>query len=327
MENIVITGATGFLGRNLAEYFLNRGDRVYALVRPDSANRDRLSIHENLILVPVGMERVLESTAWIKEADSWFHFAWGGVNREEIDSPAVQEKNIRCSLDSVEAAHLLGCKVFMDAGSRVEYGTPGCVMEESLDCQPVNEYGKAKLSFFMQAAVLCRQYGLNYVHLRFFSVYGYGDHPWSIISTLIRELRKGQSVQLSACSHEWNFLYIDDAVEAVVRLYEEGKHVTGREPEAVNIASRDTRVLKDFVEEVKMIVGGNGGLEYGTFVQAKEGALSIRPDIGRLMALTGGFAERYTFRRGIKTTIEKEKEKEKEMEHEHEEIKHTDSLL
>ena len=37
MENIVITGATGFLGSHLALWFLDRGDRVYALVRPGSA--------------------------------------------------------------------------------------------------------------------------------------------------------------------------------------------------------------------------------------------------------------------------------------------------
>ena len=50
-----------------------------------------------------------------------------------------------------------------------------------------------------------------------------------------------------------------------------------------------------------------GTLEYGTFVQAKEGALSIRPDINRLKRLTGGrWEERYTFRQGIEETIEKE---------------------
>ena len=47
-----------------------------------------------------------------------------------------------------------------------------------------------------------------------------------------------------------------------------------------------TRVLKSFVEEIFEIAGRRGTLEFGTFVQAKEGALSIRPDVSRMEAMT-----------------------------------------
>ena len=110
-------------------------------------------------------------------------------------------------------------------------------------------------------------------------------------------------------------MYIDDAVEAVYELYthlpqsaKEGFKKNGLVNTIVNIAGKDTRVLKDFVEEIHTIVGGAGQLEYGTFVQAKEGALSIKPDISRLMLLTGGWQERFTFRKGIETMMKKEKE-------------------
>ena len=181
-----------------------------------------------------------------------------------------------------------------------------------MECSPVNEYGKAKLDFFRQAVPVCERYGMNFCHLRFFSVYGYGDHPWSIISTLVRELPRGGRVSLSACRHEWNFMYIDDAVEAVGRLYEQVKGKPCKKGAAVNIASRDTRVLKSFVEEVFELAGKRGTLEFGTFVQAKEGALSIRPDVSRMEAMTGGFKERYTFGRGITEMIKREMEHQDE---------------
>lgn len=315
MENIVITGATGFLGSHLAQWFLEQGDRVYALVRPGSAKLQYLPEHRNLIPVYGTMEEAADCVEEIGHADAWFHFAWGGVNREEIDSPEVQAGNIRGSLACVEAAHRLGCRVFMDAGSRVEYGVMEDgrgVMTEEMECSPVNEYGKAKLEFFRQAVPVCEKYGMNFCHLRFFSVYGYGDHPWSIISTLVRELPRGGRVSLSACRHEWNFMYIDDAVEAVGRLYEQVKDKPCKKGAAVNIASRDTRVLKSFVEEVFELAGKRGTLEFGTFVQAKEGALSIRPDISRMEAMTRGFKERYTFRRGITEMIKREMEHQDE---------------
>ena len=57
-------------------------------------------------------------------------------------------------------------------------------------------------------------------------------------------------------------------------------------------------------QEIHQIVGGRGELDYGAFKQAKEGALSICPDISRLKELTAGrWRERYTFRQGIEAII------------------------
>ena len=318
---VIITGATGFIGSNLARAFLARGDEVYALVRPDSPRLGALPRDPKLFAVACDLAHVREAVPRIGRGDAFFHMAWGGVNREEIDSPEVQKKNVEESLECVRVAHAMGCRLFMDAGSRVEYGRAEGLMTESLDCHPINAYGKAKWEFYNRALPLCRELGMDYCHLRFFSVYGYGDHPWSIISTLVRDLRQDKKVALSACLHDWNFMYIDDAVRAVVllcrRFLEKQGEISEREnaasgrqepPEGliVNIASRDTRQLKSFVEEIHQIVGGRGELEYGAFVQAKEGALSVRPDVERLSALLAGWEEKYTFRRGILEMIEKE---------------------
>ena len=121
--------------------------------------------------------------------------------------------------------------------------------------------------------------------------------------------KKAQGTELSlihiSCLHQWNFMYIEDAVQAVYELY---RHLPSEKDspkisEIVNVASRDTRVLRSFVEEVWKEAGGRGSLEYGSFVQAKEGALSVRPSVEKLAALTGGFKEAYSFSQGIRQML------------------------
>ncbi|MCD8221815.1 MAG: NAD(P)-dependent oxidoreductase [Clostridiales bacterium] len=308
-KKIIITGATGFIGRNTAKQLLEAGAQVYALVRPGSKQRSLLPADAGFHEIPGDLAHVREALESAKDRypslvgsspDAFLHFAWGGVNREEIDSPQVQEQNVAQSLVCLKAAHDLGCRVFMDAGSRVEYGiTKDGVMSEEMTCHPVNAYGRAKLAFYEKAAPLCREWGMTYDHLRFFSVYGPGDHPWSIISTLTRELPQGKTVSLSACRHRWNFMDIEDASRAVRELLCHSDAFEGQ-THIVNVASTDTRVLRKFVEEIHRLCGGLGTLDYGTFVQAKEGALSICPQTDALIYLTeGAWKEKISFKEGI----------------------------
>ena len=116
---VIITGATGFIGSNLARAFLARGDEVYALVRPDSPRLGALPRDPKLFAVACDLAHVREAVPRIGRGDAFFHMAWGGVNREEIDSPEVQKKNVEESLECVRAAHAMGCRLFMDmAGQR-----------------------------------------------------------------------------------------------------------------------------------------------------------------------------------------------------------------
>ena len=305
-KRIVITGATGFIGRNVAKRFLDHGAEVFVLVRAQSKQKALLPVHEHLHVVDGALADIADAVKQIGSADAFLHFAWGGVNREEIDSPVVQKQNIDWSLECVKAAAALGCQVFMDAGSRVEYGIKeDGVMAEHMECEPVNEYGKAKLAFYRQAKPLCEAWNMTYYHLRFFSVYGAGDHPWSIISTLVRDLPLGKTVSLSACMHRWNFMDIEDASRAIAELYRYSDTVEQGHAEVVNIASEDTRRLREFVESIHALTERKGQLEYGTFVQAKEGALSICPTVDVLKRLTGNtWKEQVSFEEGIRRMLQ-----------------------
>lgn len=100
---------------------------------------------------------------------------------------------------------------------------------------------------------------------------------------------------------------ISDAARAVEELYRYSGSRTGQ-IHVVNVASTDTRQLRSFVEEIYELCGRKGKLEYGSFVQAKEGALSICPAVEALKELTEGtWQERVAFSSGIQNML-KERE-------------------
>ena len=93
------------------------------------------------------------------------------------------------------------------AHSQAEYGVHREVMTEDAPCAPVSEYGKAKLEFGKRAEELCRKSGMEYVHCRIFSVYGPGDHPWSLVNSCIRTFEEGGCMKLGECTQKWNLHY------------------------------------------------------------------------------------------------------------------------
>ena len=110
-KRIVMTGATGFIGSHVAKRFLDeRGQRCTAWCVPESQKTECLPVHEHLHRIPAQMDEAVECVPQIGHADAFLHFAWRGVNRQEIDSFEVQKTNIDGSLRCIEAAKLLGCQ-------------------------------------------------------------------------------------------------------------------------------------------------------------------------------------------------------------------------
>lgn len=298
--NVIITGGTSFIGLAVTGELLRRGDHVWTIVRPGSPNRGKLPVHDHLHQVELGledMERLPERLGgghW----DGFLHMAWDGVGSAGRSDRLVQEENIRCSLEAVKAAARLGCCRFLFSGSQAEYGICRERTGEDHPCAPVSEYGKAKLEFGRQAKELCRRLGMDYVHTRIFSVYGPGDHPWSLVSSCLRTFSQGGHMELGECTQHWNFLYIEDMARAMAALL----GAPGLTAGVYNIAGEDTRVLREFVEQMHRICGGRGTYQYGRRPPNAEGPASLLPDVGKLERAVGWRPE-VTFEEGIRRTL------------------------
>ena len=297
---IVVTGATSFIGAATVRQLLEAGHQVFAVVRPASSNMKHLQEMAEgidcgtLAIRPLDLANIRELAGFF--ADAWIHIGWDGAGSENRTKRDVQQKNVTYALDAIETAAALGCRRFLFTGSQAEYGVWHQTVAEDTPCHPVSEYGKAKVHFCEKAKILCKRKNMEYIHTRIYSVYGPGDHPWSLVQSCLRTFLEGGSMKLGECTQNWNFLYIDDAAAALVAL------LTGGKAGIYNIGSTDTRPLRRYIEEMHALCGHRGSFTYGERPQNAEGPADLMPDISKLLRETSWRPVR-TFAEGIYETL------------------------
>jgi len=311
--NVLITGVTSFIGRALARELFSEGYEVFGVVRPTSKSRaDIKQEFPQLHIIECDMDEC-EDIALMKNLPEMYaciHLAWEGAGRAGRMNAEVQAKNEENTLKMLKTAHKLGCKRFIMAGSQAEYGVTlervksGEVQElpeyEDMECDPISEYGKSKRWMLYKCGELCGKWDMTYIHCRIFSIFGVGDHPGTLVSSVVRAFIEGETAKLSSCEQMWDFLYITDCAKALADLVScvFTVSVDGDMTEhVVNIASGDTRPLKYFVAAAQKVIG-KGEYELGDPMGGPEGTPYLEPDITRLREITG-FEPQVSFEEAI----------------------------
>ena len=185
MKKIIVTGATSMLGTALVDVAVGKGTEVYAIVRPDSSRLDRLNGSDLVHVVKCVIDDLDKLSGIPSDCDALYHFAWEGANKEERENPMTHARNIKHTLDAVEAAQRFGCKKFIGAGSQAEYGPVNGPIDENTPCNPKTAYGIGKLSAGLLSGKLCEKYGITHIWGRVFSVYGPHDNKGTMIDYAI----------------------------------------------------------------------------------------------------------------------------------------------
>ena len=123
----------------------------------------------------------------------------------------------------------------------------------------------AKKQFSERATRDLKNSLMQFIHLRIFSIYGSGDRETSLIKSLVRSIKENKDIDLSLCDYKWNYLYIDDFTEIVYRVIDK-KIKTG----TYDVASDDTRMLREYVESAKASFNSNIKLNFGKRMNSSE---------------------------------------------------------
>jgi nucleoside-diphosphate-sugar epimerase len=256
-KTVILTGAGSYTGVEIANFFLNNGDKVIALIRHNSLNEIFLPKNDNLKIVYSDIneisEDVFHNTVATNEEIIFFNHAWQGVKADWNDV-SIQKKNIEASLNAIEISKYLNCRAFIQTGSQAEYGNTGgeIITEEHL-CNPTTEYGKAKLEVCHKAQTRCQQLGINFAHLRICSIYGRRDHPYTLIASAYQKMLNNEDIVLNTDGTQiWNYLNVADAGKMMGKIADNIIANHNSIAEIFNIASKDSRLLKDFLKEMKI---------------------------------------------------------------------------
>ena len=223
---VLLTGASGFVGRPVMRLLIDAGHEVHAVSSRAPASASATWHHADLLQRDQG-QRLIDAV----RPEGLVHLAWFATPPDYWQSPANLAWAV-ASADLFNAFHRAGGRRIVAAGTCAEYDWRyGYCVERLTPLAPATPYGRAKADAGAALESCAAGAGLSAAWARLFFLFGPHDHDARLVPSLVRNLRAGKPAQCRSGSLIRDFLHVDDAAAAIVALLESG--VTG----PVNIAS------------------------------------------------------------------------------------------
>lgn len=253
MKRILVTGAAGFVGANLARRLLQEGEEVHLLVRPES-RLWRLAdvaadfrLHYGDLRDETAVTKAVQAVKpeWI------FHLAVYGAYSYQTDVNRILQTNIMGTSHLVQACAKTDFETFVNTGSSSEYGFTDHPPAETEALQPNSYYATAKAACTLYCCYSSKVLQRPITTLRLYSVYGAYEEPTRLMPTLIKQGLAGRLPPLVAPETARDFIDIDDVVEVYLQVARSQKLALG---EVFNVGTGVQHTLRDVVEIAREVL-------------------------------------------------------------------------
>lgn len=298
IHRAVVTGPTGAVGMALINELVENGIEVIAVPREGSRRLGAIPSSAAIRVVECSMNRYEALPSLIGEScDAFFHLAWDGTFGASRQDWKRQARNVESAVDAVDAAAMLGCKVFVGAGSQSEFGHVEGIMHPDMPCRPDNGYGAAKLAACEMTRALCDHLGIRQNWCRIISLYGLGDSDRTLISQAIHAFENHEHFSCTKGDQIWDYIYSKDAARAFRLVANKGVH-----GEIYCLGTGRTRRLRKFIESIRDILDPGAEIGFGEIEYYQNQVMHLEADISNLTEDTG-FIPGYTFEAGIREMV------------------------
>jgi nucleoside-diphosphate-sugar epimerase len=203
--------------------------------------------------------------------------AYYSIDHRPEEIPAMVGTNVQGLASLLEAARTTGTRMFINTSSCFVYEQTGRPLVEDGPIRPANLYAMTKRAGEMLCGYYSTEYGMGISTLRIFSPYGPGDHDRRLIPSVIKSCLAGEAPRVSSGEQKWDFVYIEDIVEAYVRAI--GHRPEGHE--IFNIGSGTAVAIKDIVARIRQLMGPGPQPLWGAIPHRKSEIWSMTADITR----------------------------------------------
>lgn len=258
-KKILITGGAGFIGSNLCEALLEKGNKVVCLdnfITGKRENIQELLNDPNFMLIEGDIRKLEDCFNATIDVDYVLHqAALGSVPRSIKDPITSNEVNVVGFLNMLVASRDNGVKRFVYAASSSTYGDSESMPKvEHLIGKPLSPYAITKYVNELYADIFSKTYGIETIGLRYFNVFGRKQDPngayAAVIPKFVSQLMRGKSPVINGDgNYSRDFTYIDNVIQAnLLSLVTTNEKATNT---VYNVAYGVRNTLNDLMRYIK----------------------------------------------------------------------------
>lgn len=255
---VTIAGANSFIGKRMIAYADKQKDLDLALVIRRGGKINLFGLNKQMPVFECDMADYDKLGSIVGGGDCFIDLSWMGSRGTDRQDSELQSYNYKCNMNAMRSMANAGYSVLVSAGSQAEYGQCSGVILEDTPLNANTEYGKYKVSIYQETTELCKGLGIRFIEPRYFSLYGPGDYEKTLVMSCIEKMLRDIPCELNECTQLWDYLYIDDAVEAVFQLCRNENSIG-----AYNIATGAHRQLKEYVMDIHETIGNKSPVHFG----------------------------------------------------------------
>lgn len=293
MKRVLLTGASGFIGRHCLRPLVARGFEVHAVSRGAQSGDDSgAHWHEADLLQPGVAAELVKAVA----PTHLLHLAWFVVPGKLITAPENFDW-VRASFDLVRAFADFGGKRLAVCGSGYEYDwNYGYCTEGLTPTVPDTIYGGCKHALHEMVRTFAQNRGLSLAWPRVFFLYGPHEHPQRLVSSVILSLLKDEPARCSHGRQVRDYMHAQDVADGLVAVLD--SETTG----AINVTSGQANTLREIVLTIGRILDRPQLIQLGALPARANDLPLVVGSNQRLQEL--GWKQQFDLEAGLAQTID-----------------------
>jgi len=276
MKDVIVTGATGFVGSHLSKKLVELGYNVHVISRPSSTYENLESVKTKIDIFEYN-QNITELINYFEkvEADIVFHLASLFISEHKSDEiDGLINSNIKFGTHILEAMSKSDTYRLINTGTSWQH-------YKNEEYNPVNLYAATKQAFEDIIEYYVKALNFNVITLKLFDTYGENDNRGKLINLLGKFSKENKELKMSPGEQKIDLVHVDDVVDGFISAYNLiKKNEINHDKYAVS--SGQEIQLKDLIGLYEEVTGNEISVEWGGRAYRKREVMELWRDFDKL---------------------------------------------